>query len=59
MFLTQIFSLACLVLGIYIAIDFFKDQDMTTLAPAKPHYHLGCFLVDHNLTHSHDLVQRV
>ena len=59
MFLTQIFSLACLVLGIYIGIDFFNDQDMSKLAPAKTQYHLGCFLADHNLTHSHDLVQKV
>ena len=57
MILTQIFSVISIILGIYILIAYFKETKLPT--PREPDYHLGCFLSDHDTTHSVQLTSKI
>jgi hypothetical protein len=50
MVLTKTLAVISILLGVYILAVYIMEQPAKLVA--RPNYHLGCFLSDHNTSHS-------
>ena len=60
----RVFSISAIILGLYIIFTYFWGSNITvkekvSKSKIREDFHVGCYLNDHNLTHSSRLSFRV